>query len=254
MQIRDRIKELKRVKASELLPNPKNWRTHPVEQQDALKGVLAEIGYADALIARETDDGLMLIDGHLRAEATPDSNVPVLILDVTEAEADKMLLTLDPLAAMAVSDDKKLSALLDTVSSENEAVNSLLNTLSNNNLLPLMLDDMTIPPPDEESGTLLKLLDITVAEPRHQVDTGDIFQLGALHILVCASVIKDWNIWSRYLEGDTLFCPHPNSMVPLSEAGQEKRLLLVQPDTYIAGHILDRYEEIHGAEVIEKVN
>ena len=45
MRIRDRIKELRRVKASDLLPNPKNWRTHPVAQQDALKGLLAEIGY-----------------------------------------------------------------------------------------------------------------------------------------------------------------------------------------------------------------
>ncbi len=36
MKIRDRIKELRRVKASELLPNPKNWRTHPTEQADAM--------------------------------------------------------------------------------------------------------------------------------------------------------------------------------------------------------------------------
>ncbi len=70
--IRDRIKELRRVKASELVPNEKNWRRHPKAQADALRGVLAEIGYADALIARETPEGLKLIDGHLRAETTPD--------------------------------------------------------------------------------------------------------------------------------------------------------------------------------------
>ena len=29
----------------EFLANPKNWRTHPAAQQDALRGVLAEIGY-----------------------------------------------------------------------------------------------------------------------------------------------------------------------------------------------------------------
>ena len=34
-------------------------------------GLLAEIGYADVLIARDTPDGLVLIDGHLRAETTP---------------------------------------------------------------------------------------------------------------------------------------------------------------------------------------
>ena len=129
MQIRDRIKELRRVKASDLLPNPKNWRTHPVAQQDALRGVLAEVGYADALIARETPDGLMLVDGHLRAETTPDSDVPVLILDINEAEADLMLATLDPLAAMAGRDEERVSELLAMVSTDNEGVRSLLANL-----------------------------------------------------------------------------------------------------------------------------
>jgi hypothetical protein len=31
------------------VPNPRNWRTHPKVQADALRGLLAEIGYADAL-------------------------------------------------------------------------------------------------------------------------------------------------------------------------------------------------------------
>ena len=48
MQIRNRIKELRHVPASDLRPNPKNWRTHPKAQQDALKGILAEVGMADA--------------------------------------------------------------------------------------------------------------------------------------------------------------------------------------------------------------
>ena len=81
MKIRDRIKEFRRVPASLLQPNPKNWRTHPQAQQDALKGILAEVGFADALLARETPEGgLMLIDGHLRAETASDALVPVLIL------------------------------------------------------------------------------------------------------------------------------------------------------------------------------
>src|SRR5687767_5327024 len=98
MHIRDRVKELRRVRASELRPSPKDWRSQPVGQRDALRGVLAEIGYADALLARELPDGtLELVDGHLRAETTPDALVPVLILDVDEAEAAKLLATLDPL-------------------------------------------------------------------------------------------------------------------------------------------------------------
>src|SRR6266566_4151501 len=95
IMIRDRVVGLRRVRASELIPNPKNYRRHPPAQVDALRGLLDEIGIADALIARETPKGLMLIDGHLRRDETLSMTVPVLVLDVTEGEADKMLLTLD---------------------------------------------------------------------------------------------------------------------------------------------------------------
>jgi hypothetical protein len=131
MKIRDRIKELRRVPASHLQPNPKNWRTHPTFQQDALKAVLAEVGYADALLARETSEGgLMLIDGHLRAETTPDQEVPVLILDVDEAEADKLLATLDPMSAMAGTDDAKLAGLLQNVKTGSAALQDMLTRLA----------------------------------------------------------------------------------------------------------------------------
>ncbi|MEQ8788867.1 MAG: hypothetical protein RIC55_21325 [Pirellulaceae bacterium] len=127
MKIRDRIKELRRVEASQLHPNPRNWRKHPQLQQDALRGVLAEIGYADALLVRERDDGgLELIDGHLRAETTPDQLVPVLVLDVSADEAAKILATHDPLAAMAEVDVGKLDELLRDIHFESGAVADML--------------------------------------------------------------------------------------------------------------------------------
>ena len=72
IEIRDRIKELRRVPAKSLLSNPKNWRRHPRAQSEALRALLTDVGYADALLARELADGkLMLIDGHLRKDTTP---------------------------------------------------------------------------------------------------------------------------------------------------------------------------------------
>jgi hypothetical protein len=130
MNPRDRIKELRRARASELRPNPRNWRTHPRAQQDALRGILAEVGYADALLARELEDGsLQLIDGHLRAETTPEMEVPVLVLDVSAEEADKLLAVLDPLAAMAGKNVAVLGDLLAEVETENAALRSLLDGL-----------------------------------------------------------------------------------------------------------------------------
>ena len=141
MKIKDRIKELRRVKASELVPNPKNWRTHPTKQKDALKGVLSEIGYADALLARELPDGsLMLLDGHLRAETTPEQEVPVLVLDLTEEEGDKLLATLDPLASLAEQDDEKLAELLEGISTDNEALQEMLDELAGEEATQMISD------------------------------------------------------------------------------------------------------------------
>ncbi len=145
MQIRDRIREFRRVPARSLRPNPRNWRTHPAAQQDALRGVLAEIGYADALLARELPDGsLELIDGHLRAETTPDQEVPVLVLDLTPAEADKLLVTLDPLSALAGRDNARLAELLAEVETSHDGLRQLFDALA-----APPTDALPAPPADE---------------------------------------------------------------------------------------------------------
>lgn len=132
MKIRDRIIELRRVSPKELRPNPKNWRTHPEHQRDALKGLLAEVGIAGAVLAYDPGDGggLMLIDGHLRLEELASlEEVPVLVLDVTEREADKLLATVDPVGALAGQDDEKLLELLEGVDSDSAAVQEMLSNL-----------------------------------------------------------------------------------------------------------------------------
>jgi DNA modification methylase len=192
MFIRDRIRELRRVHSSLLRPNPRNWRTHPAAQRDALKGLLAELGYCDALLARELADGtLELIDGHLRAETTPDLEVPVLVLDVTAAEADKLLLTLDPLAGLAEANTEALTSLLASVDTDSEAVQALLAELAAGEItrFPQLakIDGLTDPddipaPPDEPTTR-----------------PGDLWILGE-HRLRCADSAKPEEV-ARLLEG-----------------------------------------------------
>jgi hypothetical protein len=171
MQVRDRIRELRRVRAGDLRPNPRNWRVHPPAQQDALRGVLAEIGYADALLARELPDGtLTLIDGHLRAETTPDAMVPVLVLDVDEAEADKILLTHDPLAAMATTSEEPTRALLAEVQTDSAAVRAMLDTIA-----PIITDSAEgIPSPRPE--TRVPECYQVVVECRDEADQQTVFE------------------------------------------------------------------------------
>lgn len=71
--LRDRIVELRRVPARDLLANPRNFRRHPPAQRAALDAVLEKIGMAGALLARDTPGGLELIDGHLRTDSRPDA-------------------------------------------------------------------------------------------------------------------------------------------------------------------------------------
>jgi ParB-like chromosome segregation protein Spo0J len=129
--VRDRIKELRRVKASELVDHDKNWRRHPPAQRTILRELLKEVGFADAVIAREDKKGrLILIDGHLRRDLSKSAVIPVLVLDVTKEEADKLLATLDPIAAMADADNEAFRALRERIASESHALNVLLDELA----------------------------------------------------------------------------------------------------------------------------
>ncbi len=191
MQIRDRIKELRRVRAGDLVPNPRNWRSHPQTQQDALRGVLAEIGYADALLVRELPDGrLEIVDGHLRAETTPDEVVPVLVLDVTEEEADKLMLTLDPLAAMAEANKEALGRLLQEIETQSPAVQAMLDNLAAEYRINPEVEGLTDPdeipePPDE-----------AITQP------GDLWIMGD-HRLLCGDSSKPEDV-DRLLGGATI--------------------------------------------------
>ncbi len=161
LAIRDRIIELRRVPARDLIANPRNWRTHPKAQQDAMRGVLTEIGYAGASLARLGPDGeLLLIDGHLRQDIAPDAVVPVLVTDLDEAEADYVLATYDPLSAMAGQDDARLAELMASVQTDNEAVAAMLAGLRVLEPAGGLTDPDDVPPvpePTTKAGDLWKL-------------------------------------------------------------------------------------------------
>ena len=135
--IRNRVRELRTVRASELRPNARNYRLHPSGQRELMRGLLAEVGYVDALLARETPEGLELIDGHMRREETPDAEVPVLIVDLADHEVDKVLATLDPVSALAKNDDAALRSLLERVETDNADIRRFLTDATD----ALELDD-----------------------------------------------------------------------------------------------------------------
>ena len=181
-----RIKELRHVRAGDLVLNEKNWRRHPTAQRMALERVLERVGYADALIARQTPDGLQLIDGHLRAELDPEQVVPVLVTDLSELEADTVLATLDPLAAMAEGDDDALRGLLEGIAEDGDA--ALRGLLEG-------LHDVRV------EGDAIEDVDAPVEIPGVPVTArGDLWRLGR-HRLLCGDASNRDDV-ERVLDGE----------------------------------------------------
>ncbi len=112
--IRNRIKEHRRVRAGDLVPHEWNYRFHPPGQRAALDAIYQDVGFARSLLAFELPDGrLKLIDGHLRRDMDPDMDVDVEVLDVTEEEARTLLLSIDPLASLAKTQEQLRERLVE---------------------------------------------------------------------------------------------------------------------------------------------
>jgi hypothetical protein len=119
--IRNRIKEHRRVRAGELVPHEWNYRLHPEGQKAALLALYEEVGFARSLLAYELPDGrLKLIDGHLRRDLNPAMEVDVEVLDVTGEEARALLLSIDPLAALAQTQEQLHRRLVELTPVESE--------------------------------------------------------------------------------------------------------------------------------------
>lgn len=124
---RNRIVEHGELDPESLLANPRNYRIHPQAQQEALQGVLEDVGWVDEIIVNRRTG--FVVDGHLRASLALRrgiKKVPVKYIDVSEAEEMEILATIDPLAAMAVTDLEKYDELIASVETDTDAVLGLM--------------------------------------------------------------------------------------------------------------------------------
>ena len=129
--MRNRIKRLDYIPANQLLANPNNPRRHPGKQREALRGSLETLGYYDAVIMNERTG--YLIDGHARVEEqlTLDetATIPVLVVDMTEAEENQALLTHDYITQLAIYDQDTLNDLLQQTEAYDDRIADLLQDM-----------------------------------------------------------------------------------------------------------------------------
>ncbi len=172
----------------QLLANPANWRTHPREQQAALAGALAEVGWVGQVLVNRTTGHV--VDGHLRVElaiSRAEPSVPVLYVELTEAEEQLVLATLDPLAAMATAEKDALALLLAGLETEDAALARMLAELADSHGIhrPTLGDPDDIPPLPDDADVYVK--------------PGELWVLGD-HRLLCADATDPAAV-ARLLDG-----------------------------------------------------
>jgi ParB-like chromosome segregation protein Spo0J len=153
---------------AQLLANPRNFRIHPKTQQDAVAGVLEEVGWVQSVIVNRTTGHL--IDGHLRVSIAlrdDEPTIPVVYVDLSEAEEALILATLDPLAALAGTDREKLAELLAEVTTDSAALQQVLSDMAiNSGSEPADFSDLAnLLPSDQERIVTMKF---TITEAQRE--------------------------------------------------------------------------------------
>jgi hypothetical protein len=135
-RFRERIVEMRRVRAGDIEPHPSNPRTHTGQQMGAVTGMLVEVGKFRPLIAFPADglgpagdfSRLMYADGHCREKINPDEVWTVCVTDLTRAEADKALFA-DATGEMAGYDPVLLDGLMREVETGCEELAAMMADL-----------------------------------------------------------------------------------------------------------------------------
>jgi hypothetical protein len=222
-----------------LVANPANFRRHPPLQRAALGEMLDTVGWVAQVIVNRTTGNL--VDGHLRVEMAAERGefaVPVNYVELSEAEERLVLAALDPIGELAQTDVPALQELLDSLDVSG-TLEALLNELA------------PTPAPNGQAKTAdyLDAMSVSLGDPQHATEQDQIWRVGN-SFLVVASIYDGWPIYAPLLEGDRILVPYPTPIVPLTERARKATLVMVQPDEWLAGHLLDKYAEVYGEEEV----
>ena len=168
----------------QLLANPNNWRIHPKHQQEALQGALREIGWIQRVIVNKRTGHV--VDGHARvaiAISEGEQEVPVLYVDLSEEEEKLALATLDPIAAMAATDQEMLDGILRELKVEDEGLAKMVDELRSEPIAKGQTDEDAVPEVTEE--------------PKSK--RGEVYELGR-HRLMCGDSTSEEDV-GRLMDG-----------------------------------------------------
>ena len=111
-----------KVRADQLLANPRNHRRHPQKQREVVAASIEELGFCKSVIVNQRTG--YIVDGHERVMqalgAGDDTLVDVEYVDLSEEDERKLLLILDASSELAEVDACDLEELLRTVNTSSQ--------------------------------------------------------------------------------------------------------------------------------------
>lgn len=126
----NRIVEYVEVDPADLCAHPANAKLHPGRQAEVMRAVLDDVGWIAPVVENVTTG--FIIDGHLRvAEALSAGirKIPVVRVELTEAEEVEALVTHDAVGQLARWEKDRLDDLLADIETDSAAVDELLQDL-----------------------------------------------------------------------------------------------------------------------------
>lgn len=229
-----------------LVPYANNPRLHSPEQVAQLEASIREFGWTIPILLDE-DGGI--IAGHGRVMAAKGlgfTEAPCMVArGWSDAKKRAYVIADNKLTLNSSWDDDLLKSELAFLKESDFDLNVI--GFSNEEVEIIFESEVEGPTEEDKNrGRLLSRMQITIADPRHEVGRGDRFVLSGRHHLLIAGVMADWRQWKDLLVEGAIFCPYPGPFVPFGAMAGTHALIMVQPDCYIAGHILDRYEDAYG--------
>lgn len=260
------------VDIDSVMLDSENARLHPERNMEAIKQSLTLYGQTVALVAQRSSRKIVAGNGRWQAAKEMGwTKIAVNMMELTDIEAAGYGLADNRTAELADWDFKvvdRLDRLLQESSQPNVGWSQdellvlraldLAEAQTEESALEQLeesIEQESVPERLAGDAELLMKLQVTLDEPQTKVSLGQVYIIGK-HVLVVADVVTDCKQWRQLLTDDMLFCPYPGPLLLLTDraiSADQQSMLLVQPDPYIAGHILDNYKSIYGDEGVSIV-
>lgn len=247
--------------------------THPQNARRGDVGVIADSvrtsGWWGAVVAQRST-GYILAGNHRYLAAIQEGadEVPVIWVDVDDSEAVRIMISDNGTSDQAGYNDGLLATLLQGLSETEEGLSGTgFDQAYLDELLQSMqgtgggaggtgeqesveFESETIEP--DEKGINLRLANVSIASPSVTPEMNSVYKLGR-HTLVVTRLLAGWELYVPHLEPGCLLVPLPNPYVPFSSRYEEVAMVLVQPNQFAAGHLIDNHVSRYGQNDVQLV-